>query len=322
MDYKKKYEELVGKVEKAYLFAQTDNTKAVLEEIRPILKEIEDERIKNVIYGWIYIQPSQFFDNGFSKEEMLAWLEKQGDQKPTLPKWRYKKDNTPLLRDSLILNKYGCVVKSPSGALVSDVWVIDYDELAKLPKEEFEKQSDQPQGKTALEAAKEEKVDNQNCAKPADKVEPKFHEGDIIKPKDSGREPWQIIQVDMFDKKYRFKNGCVIHFSQEDDYELVEQKPAEWSEEDEKNLQGILDEIEANKSEAPEYDIDTYNRFVDWLKSIKDRVGCEANCTTTWKPSDEQIHWLKWAINIMPDTEIANEAEAVLEDLFEQLKKL
>ena len=53
-----------------------------------------------------------------------------------LPKWRYKKDNAPLIRDSIILNKYGCVAKSPSGAIVSDVWVIDYDELAKLPKEE------------------------------------------------------------------------------------------------------------------------------------------------------------------------------------------
>ena len=49
-------------------------------------------------------------------------------------------------------------------------------------------------------------------------------------------------------------------------------KPA-WSEEDEKNLQGILDEIEADKSEAPEYDIDTYNRFIDWLKALKQRIG-------------------------------------------------
>ena len=38
----------------------------------------KDERIRKTIYGWIYTQPSQFFDNGFSKEEMLAWLEKQG----------------------------------------------------------------------------------------------------------------------------------------------------------------------------------------------------------------------------------------------------
>ena len=45
----------------------------------PELKESKDERIRKVIYGWIYTQPSQFFDNGFSKEEMLTWLEKQGN---------------------------------------------------------------------------------------------------------------------------------------------------------------------------------------------------------------------------------------------------
>lgn len=87
------------------------------------------------------------------------WLEKQGEKKPTLPKWKYKKDHIPLLKDSLILNKYGCVGKSPSGAIVSDVWVLDYDELAKLPKEELEEQGEK---------------------KLTDKIEPKFHEDDWI----------------------------------------------------------------------------------------------------------------------------------------------
>lgn len=81
-----------------------------------------------------------------------------------------------------------------------------------------------------------------------------------------------------------------------------EQKPAEWSEEDEKNLQGILDEIKANKSEAPEYDIDTYNRFIDWLKSLKDRVGCEANCTTTKEWGEEDEKMLDNCINALGDS--------------------
>ena len=49
------------------------------------------------------------------------------------------------------------------------------------------------------------------------------------------------------------------------------QKPAEWSEEDERNLQGVIDEIEANKNQAPDYDIATYDRFLSWLKSLKER---------------------------------------------------
>ena len=42
--YEKKYKELEGKIKKAYLYAQTDSTKAVLEEILPELKESEEVR--------------------------------------------------------------------------------------------------------------------------------------------------------------------------------------------------------------------------------------------------------------------------------------
>jgi hypothetical protein len=44
----------------------------------------------------------------------------------------------------------------------------------------LEKQGEKPQGKTALEAIKEEKIDNQNCVKPTDKVKPKFKVGDWV----------------------------------------------------------------------------------------------------------------------------------------------
>lgn len=48
--------------------------------------------------------------------------------------------------------------------------------------------------------------------------------------------------------------------------------------------------------------------------SFKDRIN--------WKPSEEQIYWLKWAIGRMTNTEKGNDAEAVLKDLLEQLEKL
>lgn len=83
MDNEKKYNELVGKIKRAYLYAQTNSTKAVLEDILPELAESKDEKIRKAIYGWINTRPSLFFDDGFSKEEMLAWLEKQGEQKLT-----------------------------------------------------------------------------------------------------------------------------------------------------------------------------------------------------------------------------------------------
>lgn len=63
-----------------------------------------------------------------------------------------------------------------------------------------------------------------------------------------------------------------------------EQKPA-WSEEDEKMLQGIWDEILANKHDAKEYEWKTYDKFLNWLKSLTPQ--------NRWKPSDEQIRCLK-----------------------------
>ena len=112
-----------------------------LQDIFTELAESEDERIRQAIIDTLKGYHHLGSTNGVLKENMIAWLEKQSN---SLPIWKYKKDNKPLLHDSLILNKYGCVAKSPSGAIVSDVWVIDYDELAKLPKEELEKQGDNP----------------------------------------------------------------------------------------------------------------------------------------------------------------------------------
>ena len=40
--YERKYKELEGKIKKAYLYAQTDSTKAVLEDILPELAINED----------------------------------------------------------------------------------------------------------------------------------------------------------------------------------------------------------------------------------------------------------------------------------------
>ena len=51
----------------------------------------------------------------------------------------------------------------------------------------------------------------------------------------------------------------------------IKQKPS-WSEEDEKNLQGIIDEIEADKDEAPSYDLTTYDKYLNWLKSLRNKI--------------------------------------------------
>ena len=82
--YEKKYKELVGKIEKAYLYAQTDSTKAVLEEIRPELKESEERIRKALIDFFNRGAENGEQTNGVCDKDILAWLEKQGEQKAHL----------------------------------------------------------------------------------------------------------------------------------------------------------------------------------------------------------------------------------------------
>ena len=46
-----------------------------------------------------------------------------------------------------------------------------------------------------------------------------------------------------------------------------------WSEQDERNLKGVIDEIEANKNSAPDCDLATHDRFLSCLKSLRQRIG-------------------------------------------------
>ena len=61
--------------------------------------------------------------------------------------------------------------------------------------------------------------------------------------------------------------------------DIVEQNPA-WSEEDDRNLSIAIQYVFQHGCLST----------VDWLKSLKDRVGCEANCTTKqeWSEEDER----------------------------------
>ena len=84
MDYEKKYKELEGKIKNAYLYAQTDSTKAVLEDIFPEIKESEDELtwltkyIEEEAYSLsIDIRDDEDRIKLKKLQNALAWLEKQ-----------------------------------------------------------------------------------------------------------------------------------------------------------------------------------------------------------------------------------------------------
>ena len=87
-------------------------------------------------------------------------------------------------------------------------------------------------------------------------------------------EDWYVSKVDGKIHNATFMEKTPTNQASEKQGEQKPQydKPA-WSEEDEKNLQGIIDEIQANKNNAPSYDIPVYEGFLNWYKSLKQRIG-------------------------------------------------
>lgn len=188
-------------------------------DIFPELIESDDEKIRKELIEKVKETPACI---GFNdKNAVLAWLEKQGDKDKLIQELgEYKVKYTQEVL-SQQLEKQG----EPTDINPSE-FDLRLNKLLKqfgtLPKEELTSSLSFYLNVVQNDGTyREEKQVEQ---KSSDKVEPKFKVGDTIKPKDGGHEPWQIMQVDVFDKKYRFKDGYVVHFSQEEDYELIDQK--------------------------------------------------------------------------------------------------
>ena len=94
MDYEKAYKRLVGAIKNEYLYAQTNSTKNVLEEILPELKESEDEKIRKNCIHFLELQ-KQHHASTFEIDDCIAWLEKQKqEQKFDAPNGSIKDDES------------------------------------------------------------------------------------------------------------------------------------------------------------------------------------------------------------------------------------
>lgn len=119
---------------------------------------------------------------------------------------------------------------------------------------------------------------------------------------EDGKELGEYANITNWLKSLKTRVGCEVNYTTK----------KRWSEEDERNLQGIIDEIEVNKNNAPDYDLATYDRFLSWLKSLRPQ--------NTWKPSDEQMKALN-AINVTGVISYAEQGRELI-TLFNDLKRL
>ena len=93
-----------------------------------------------------------------------------------------------------------------------------------------------------------------------------------------------------------------------------EQKPADWSEEDEKLFKLSLENLTELKDRFGE-DYGRVGDCINWLKYLKDRY--------TWKPSDEQIESIRLARTFVTDDFDEHPTlSEILVELEKQLKKL
>ena len=135
---------------------------------------------------------------------------------------------------------------------------------------------------------------------------PKFRVGDVIRPKGSTAE----YTIESISGECYHGKGWGLHLSNDDDYELVEQKPAEWSEEDENIYNAILDTIYNN--------LGLCSIHREWFKNIKERLK-SLRPKSQWNPSEEQIDLISEAIGFFG----AHSAKGMLMiDLRNNIKKL
>ena len=264
----KKYKELVGKIEKAYLYAQTDSTKAVLEDIFPELKD-DDEKTRKELIELI----GCMHDADPRKKGWIAWLEK-------LKVFSEHGDGLYYFGDNGFT-----YVGNPTCDNVS--WI--------------EKQGDKPQGKTALEAIKENPVNNAN------KIEPKFK---IEKGK------WYVCIKDLLDNyanRAFYKGDEYLRRWLKDIIHKEYDKSTEWSEEDEENVNNILYVFNQLKGASFYKEDDTAEKIIAWLESLKCRVQSQKQ----WKPSEEQMEALEQVCEIA-----GSKYKTKVSEIYKQLKKL
>ena len=213
--YEKKYKESLARAREIHF------SKDEMEYIFPELKENEDKIYRRAIrqmYSFLPNKPTYIGD--VRVEDIFSWLEKQGEH----AKFR----NKIQIGDKVTRNQDGVLVN-----------LSQLERVAKKDEKQGEQKQDPcdnckdamlnchnfpcikkrafKQGKSVFEAINEEKVDNSNkvepkdynsidphFAKPADKVEPKFHKGDWIIH--HGTENiYQVVAI--IDNQYQLKYG-------------------------------------------------------------------------------------------------------------------
>lgn len=328
------------------LYAKDAPDSLHLERMFPQLKESEDERIRKSLIDMLKNDEKHYL-----KE--IAWLEKQGEQKQETSYLKFDFDDILALQccmetaekvteDKELYKK----LQNLHSRLHDAYWLEKQGEQKQDPCEHCNdrrlnchnfpctKKKAFEQGKSALEVINEEKVDNAN------KVEPKFKDGDVLNspshhlvwiykdndhhhacvnmnyvtgnvttdglisiPNDAcpaTNDERTILLSNLEKSGYEWnaekKELEIIdrrkHIKYEPNSPSIIKEKTGWSEEDEKMLDSIIEEVRYI-GDFPDYPTEEENELYDeclakvnWLKSLKERVQPQPK--QEWSKEDEK----------------------------------
>ncbi|MBR1654873.1 MAG: hypothetical protein IJ698_00420 [Prevotella sp.] len=144
MNYEKKYKKLKADIKNAYLFAQTNSTKAVLEHILPELRESEDERIRNEIVAFVEQAIHRGGGTPIPQEQEDCWKSLEKQEEP-IDKEKVmigaRKDVALSIMDFLDRNTLGmCLSNMECEYLVDAIVNSKWDKVYGYMKKKLEKQ--------------------------------------------------------------------------------------------------------------------------------------------------------------------------------------
>jgi len=363
----------------------------ILEKLFPELKESEDERIRKALIRNFTNQHSGNFPtaDGFTREQILAWLEKQGEQN-TANFEEAEKEKNDFVSGQFIECRKSFNEFKEFGSYWFE-YVGDDTYIGRSDNILNQRFHITPQQLFTLFTHQHCPKDNeeQGEQKVTDEVKPKFISGDYIRYKG---ENYKIKNIEKCGNNFIYNVSIIgepsdpeevktaIGIAAEKDIVKIEQPSAYWSEEDEEMFDAVIADIQfTQKAHNHEVNQVVYEREIDWLKSLKDKVqpqhkkdwseederiyneildfflgDYETRCTTidkqrhfgywlkslkpqsslydkgyndgysaakynSWKPSEEQMKWLKDVIETVPMT---CRQQISLESLYNDLKKL
>lgn len=167
MDDKNKYNNALEKLQEALAPKNgreiSGLTRGCIESIFPELVENEDEKIRKALIDFFSRGAENEQTNGVFDKDILAWVEKQESIDENKIIKRIKIDVATSLINYINANSKGMYLsdiecEDIEDAIINNKWYKVYNYM----KKELEKQEEKPQGKTAFEAVKEEKIDNAN----------------------------------------------------------------------------------------------------------------------------------------------------------------